>query len=215
MPYPSPKICLCLPVGADTLPWYSFPISVRQKGASKSCGQASGKLVFVKYHLNGARTVQQSVHFSGVPGERVPDVVWTAVPKSSKVEEKEVFKAHCSENSCAHWSKRLLLSPTMGVLRRGRWELLGKLEHQECQPGPPPAEYNLHEWGQRPLLVLLTMSPASMRTSYNYCSVNIYGMHEWRRQKDWAPQKSFWIKRGVLEGVTSALVMLSFPRRCF
>lgn len=102
MPYPSPKICLCLPVGADTLPWYSFPISVRQKGASKSCGQASGKLVFVKYHLNGARTVQQSVHFSGVPGERVPDVVWTAVPKSSKVEEKEVFKAHCSENSCAH-----------------------------------------------------------------------------------------------------------------
>ena len=55
------KYLRCLPVGADTFPWYSFPISVRQKGANKSCGHASDKLVFVWgiFFKPGAKTVQQ------------------------------------------------------------------------------------------------------------------------------------------------------------
>ena len=138
------------------------------------------------------------------------------VQKSSKAEEEEGFKAHCSENSCARWSKRLL-SPTAGVRRGGRGgeNCLVNTGAEEMIAGDTPSRINLMNEGKGLFLFCSQcLQHLPMCTSYNYCSVNIYGMHEWRRQKAWAPQKSFWIKRGVLEGVRSALVMLSFSRRC-
>lgn len=157
----------CLPLGADTFPWYSFPISVRQKGASKSCGQASDKLAFVcgVFFKPGAKTATISSFqwSSWREGSRLYSGLHNHWPvqKSSKVEE-EGFKAHCSESSCAHWSKRLL-SPTVGAPGGGQGggNRLVNTGAAEVTAWGQPQKNLSHEWGQRPLLVLFTTSPAS------------------------------------------------------